>query len=87
MPMSNKGLNKLMEECGELTQIAAKKAAYPDTDYHPDGKGSMLDRLEEEIGDVLAACLFVATKFNLDREFICRRSQSKFDLFNEWDRT
>ena len=34
------GLTKLIEECGELVQIAAKKQAYFDTDTHPDGKGS-----------------------------------------------
>lgn len=85
MPMDKKGLTKLMEECGELTQIAAKKSAYMHTDTHPDGKGSMKVRMEEEIADVLATCDFVADRFNLDTGKIKRRAKIKLMTFNRWD--
>ena len=85
MPMDKKGLTKLMEECGELTQIAAKKAAYIDTDIHPDGK-SMSRRMEDEIADVMAASIFVTKKFGLNREYIYARAEQKMATFEEWDK-
>jgi NTP pyrophosphatase (non-canonical NTP hydrolase) len=85
MAMHNKGLTKLMEECGELIQIAAKQAAYLDTDDHPDGKGSMRERMIEEMGDVQAAITFVIEKFKLSPWDISARAESKLALFNEWD--
>lgn len=85
MAMHNLGLTKLQEECGELTQIAAKKSAYLNTDEHPDGKGSMAKRLEDEIADVMAACEFVANKTGLDIDRINDRRIRKYDLFREWD--
>jgi NTP pyrophosphatase (non-canonical NTP hydrolase) len=84
MPMSNRGLNKLMEECGELTQIAAKKAAYPDAQVHPDGQNINV-RLEEEIADVIAAANFVMQKFNLNCAAVHHRSELKLLKFQAWD--
>ena len=84
MTMHCDGLTKLIEECGELSQIASKKQAFMNTDTHPDGKGSMKKRLEEEMGDVLAACILVADNFGLDQEFLEKRVQKKLDLFRSW---
>lgn len=84
MTMSHNGLTKLTEECGELTQIAMKKIAFADTDVHPDGKGSMKLRLEEEIADVRAASQFVIDNFDLDEEFIKERAEQKLSMFAEW---
>jgi NTP pyrophosphatase (non-canonical NTP hydrolase) len=85
MTMSNNGLTKLIEECGELTQIAAKKIAYPDTDAHPDGEGSMKERLEDEVADVMAAIAFVAEKFKLDEGRMFARGDAKRKLYQQWD--
>jgi NTP pyrophosphatase (non-canonical NTP hydrolase) len=85
MPMNNKGLTKLIEECSELSQIAAKKIAFLHTDFHPDGNGSMKDRLEDEIADVMAAAVFVASKLDLDPEYIDKRCKRKLLQFAEWD--
>lgn len=85
MPMTNKGLNKLMEECGELVQIAAKKAAYMHTDEHPDGAGSMVERLEDEIADVMAASLFVSIIMGLDWARIQKRRDKKVEQFAVWN--
>jgi len=79
------GLAKLLEELGELSQIAAKKLAYPNTDDHPDGAGSMRLRLEDEIGDVLAAIDFVSGKFRLNARRILDRKAEKLGRFREWD--
>jgi NTP pyrophosphatase (non-canonical NTP hydrolase) len=83
--MTNKGLSKLLEELGELSQIAAKKLAYMDVDEHPDGKGSMKTRMEEEIGDVIAAATFVVFKFGLDQDAIDERATIKIELYEKWD--
>jgi NTP pyrophosphatase (non-canonical NTP hydrolase) len=85
MPMTNKGLSKLLEETGELTQIAAKKLAYIHTDEHPDGKGSLASRMEDELADVVAAGTFVTQKFELDTERMKRRSAIKLAVFQAWD--
>ncbi len=85
MTMSNNGLTKLVEECGELAQIAAKKIAYPDTDEHPDGKGSMKTRMEDEMADVMAAIAFVCEKFGLDEARMFARGSMKTELFKKWD--
>jgi len=84
MTMSNNGLTKLMEECGELTAIAAKKVAFMNTDVHPDGAGSMKLRLEEELADVLAISTFVADVWDLDEEAIMKRAEKKRALFYKW---
>lgn len=82
--MTAKGLAKLIEECGELQQVAGKKLAYFNTDDHPDGSLLSL-RMQDEIADVIAAARFVARKFNLDCEEIEARIGRKFRLFERWD--
>lgn len=86
MPMSNKGLTKLVEECCELGQISSKKIAYMETDVHPDGKGSMELRLEDEVADVLAAIAFVIGKFGLNKQRIDQRATEKYETFTRWDK-
>lgn len=84
MTMSAGGLNKLMEECGELVQIAAKKAAFPSAITHADGE-NINDRLENEMADVFAAAHFVCSKFNLDKQRINARVDCKLAQYNRWD--
>lgn len=84
MTMHCDGLTKLIEECGELIQIAAKKQAYLNTDIHPDGMGSMKDRMEEEVADVLAACVFVTEIFKLDEAKLEARAKMKLERFKGW---
>lgn len=84
MTMTANGLAKLLEECGELSQVAAKKLAYFHTDEHPDDAGSLQMRLENEIADVQAACLFVAHMFDLDLCAIREREKRKLQLFHKW---
>lgn len=85
--MRLKGLAKLAEECGELIQIAAKKMAYFDVDIHPDGEGSMKERLENELADVMASSIFVVQQFELDSRRIHERAAIKLARFHEWNGT
>jgi len=81
--MEKNGLAKLVEECGELVQVAAKKMAYMDTDAHPDGQSLRLG-LEHEIADVIAACHFVRETFDLDMVAILKRAEEKHAQFSRW---
>jgi NTP pyrophosphatase (non-canonical NTP hydrolase) len=83
--MSNMGLTKLMEECGEVIQVAAKIIAYPDG-VHPDGGGRLETRLEDELGDLLAIITFVTNKLKLSDHDIQSRANSKFNNFLDWDK-
>lgn len=85
MTMTAKGLAKLLEECGELSQVAAKKLAYYDTDEHPDGAGPLSVRMENEMADVMAAIEFVAVRFGLDWDRIVSRKEQKIIRFVNWD--
>jgi NTP pyrophosphatase (non-canonical NTP hydrolase) len=87
MSLEKKGLVKLVEECGELVQVAAKKMALDDFDSweHWDGVGDLKERLEEEIADVQAAMSVVIAKFDLDQEKIFERIAKKIELFLYWD--
>jgi NTP pyrophosphatase (non-canonical NTP hydrolase) len=82
--MTANGLAKLIEECGELQQIAAKKLAYFHTDEHPDGAGSLKQRMEDEMADVMAACIFVARQFKLDATRMEQRRDRKVARFEAW---
>ncbi len=82
--MAAQGLAKLVEECGELIQVAGKRLAYFHTDQHPDGGPPLSERLENEIADVIAACLFVIDVQELDLDRITKRQCAKMALFHEW---
>jgi hypothetical protein len=87
------GLAKLMEECGELTQVIGKLIAYPDSP-HPDGS-DLPARLVEEMGDVLGALWFV-TSVNGPQERsgqhlafwqqVESRATDKYARFRNWHR-
>lgn len=79
------GVPKLIEECGELIQVLGKKLAWWNTN-EPHWDGSDLDkRIVEEMGDVMAAIDFAATKLGLDYITIARRRLAKLAVFQEWD--
>jgi hypothetical protein len=86
MTMTASGLAKLIEECGELLQVAGKKLAWYDTD-EPHWDGSELDRrLEEELADVFAAGTLVIDALGLTRAAIYLRRDQKLGLFTDWHR-
>lgn len=89
--MHNLGITKTTEEVGELIielgsllQILSKFQAYPDDD-HPDQEGNTKKRLEEEMADVHASMIFMATKLNLNTIEIQNRIIMKIERYNNWD--
>lgn len=99
MPMQDKGIPKLMEECAEVVQVCSevsqrcaaliqtcgKKLACMDSDAHWDGKGSLKTRLEEELGDAWAAMEFLSKKLELNQGAIQLRGDYKLSLYESWD--
>lgn len=85
--MKSKGLVKLVEECGELTQVAAKRIAYPRGKHPDEYREKPLNlRIEEEIADVRAIIDFVTKKLKLDAKRIEFRRIKKLKRFRRWDR-
>lgn len=82
--MAAKGLAKLIEECGELQQVAGKKLAFYTTNTHPDGGLPLDKRMELEIADVIAATALVIKLHNLDPKKIDERAKAKLQLFLAW---
>lgn len=83
MTMAANGLAKLIEEAGELQQVAGKMLAWWDTSIpHWDGS-DLTERLSEELGDVMAACEFVSSMFGVHRS-AHERADAKLALFCEW---
>jgi len=81
------GISKLIEECGEVMQVAGKLIGSHGDPAHFDGSnlGSNLKaRLESELGDLMAAITFVSDKCGLDADVIVRRTNEKRDLFLKW---
>lgn len=83
MTMAAAGVAKLIEECGELQQVCGKRLAYWTTDAHPDGS-NLRERMESEMGDVLAAIEFVSSQLGLDFAEIAERKRQKLALFCDW---
>ena len=77
------GIGKLIEECGEVQQLLGKAIAYPEGP-HPDKRGSIIDRLPEELADLQAAINYVIITNNLDSDFINQRKRTKLDKFLSW---
>lgn len=77
------GLSKLIEEAGETQQVCGKLIGSGGNPAHWDGSDLKI-RLEEEIGDLIAACNFVIARNGLDRDAIDRRVQKKVVRFDDW---
>lgn len=87
--MQHMGLAKLVEELGELQQVAGKMLQYPElmlssTARHPDGR-SLRACLTVEASDVLAALAFVILKLKLDEGAIQHLTETKLAKYMEWD--
>lgn len=81
-----KGIFKLIEECGEVSQIAGKLGPFPVQD-HPDGLGSLRTRLENELADLSAAAAYVIQSEDLDGFRISQRAATKLAQFQTWGLT
>lgn len=77
------GLSKLVEECGEVLQIAGKLMGTGGEVKHWDGT-NLQDRVEDELADLMAAMAFVIEHQELDFDKIQERARMKKGVFEEW---
>lgn len=78
------GVSKLVEELGEVGQVLGKLVAVNGAPDHWDGS-NLHTRLEEELGDLLAAIHFLKdVNPVLDYERIHARMEAKRTLFHKW---
>lgn len=77
------GISKLIEECGEVQQVAGKLIASHGAVNHWDGT-NLKERLESELGDLQAAIRFVIERNALDVVAIEKRRIEKLMLFEQW---
>lgn len=82
-----KGIFKLMEEMGELSQLLGKAGPFPKMG-HPDGRGEARERLPAEIADVYAALdYFVEANLIPNMTEIELRRRRKFAQYRDWGLT
>jgi NTP pyrophosphatase (non-canonical NTP hydrolase) len=78
------GLSKLIEECGEVMQVAGKIIGAEGAAQHWDGS-NLRDRLEAELADLMAAIDYLRSANKLDGWKIDESRAKKFRKFCEWD--
>lgn len=78
------GLSKLIEECGEVSQVCGKILGTGGTPDHWDGT-HLPSRLEEELADLMAAAQYVIRRNSLSMFKIDERVMKKLDLFDTWN--
>lgn len=81
-----RGMYKVIEEAGELLQELGKLGPFP-SGAHPDGKGNLKDRIEDELADLQAACAYFAVINKLDIQKMKARTSMKIERFNRWGLT
>ena len=79
------GISKLVEELGEVAQVAGKLIAAGGRTEHWDGTNLRV-RLEDELADLEAAITFVVRQNQLDSGRIAERREAKLRLFSDWHR-
>lgn len=77
------GLSKLIEECGEVTQVSGKIIGCGGDSIHYDGS-DLRRKLEEELADLTAAVSFVTRRCQLDESRILDRAREKAVTFERW---
>lgn len=79
------GISKLIEEASEVGQVCGKLIGSGGDPNHWDGT-NLRHRLEDEIGDLLAAIEYVTEHNALGTAAITARHREKFALFEIWHR-
>jgi NTP pyrophosphatase (non-canonical NTP hydrolase) len=77
------GLAKVIEEAGEVQQVAGKLIASDGESDHWDGT-DLRERLEDEMADLIAAATWMAAYNDLDAVRMETRVDRKLTLFDEW---
>jgi hypothetical protein len=79
-----KGIGKVIEECGEVQQLAGKAVAFP-VGPHPDGNGEIFGRLILECADLYAALDYFVSVNGLSGVVMEQRRSEKLHAFYRWD--
>lgn len=81
------GLAKVVEEAGELLQVAGKIIALGGETNYFDGT-DLRSRLTNELADLEAAISYLlgSNLEELDLDELASRSEAKFELFERWHR-
>lgn len=79
------GLSKVIEECGEVLQVAGKLMGTAGKVEHWDGAGPLDVRIAEEMCDLFAACVafFQLNGFDGVEEYV-EREADKYQTFLRW---
>lgn len=77
------GISKLVEEAGEVLQIAGKLMGTRGQLKHWNVE-NLKEALEDEIADLTAACAFVIGACGLNQQRILRRYAEKLIRFRKW---
>lgn len=77
------GLAKLVEECGEVLQIAGKLITVKGENNYWEGR-DIHQEFSEELADLLAAVTFTIDRSGLDQAEIYERATMKLARFGEW---
>lgn len=91
MGIAHKGLAKLSEEIGELQTELGKlqqvigKAIQVGSIDNMHWSGSLREKLEEEMADVLASIRYVRDRNSLDADKIDVRADKKYRKFAGWE--
>lgn len=78
------GLAKLAEEAGEVQQVIGKLMMTGGAAAHWDGS-DLIQRLKEEMADLMAAMVFVG-QTNFAEDDFAERTHDKLALFMQWHR-
>lgn len=76
---------KLLEECGELVNVAARCIIQGIDEIDPGTGRVNRARLEDELADVSAQVVATVDMLDLDFEQIQARAFTKLDLMREWE--
>lgn len=77
------GVGKVLEEMGEVAQVAAKLISTDGVDAYWDGS-NLRDDLSGELGDLLAAITFLRDTNALNEDLLIERRKRKTELFHKW---
>lgn len=78
-------LELLAEECAEVIQIKSKIIRFGLTDTHPEGGPTNLDRLHQEIGDLLTIIGLLVGQGMLDENKLEEAADRKAAKLVEWE--
>lgn len=78
-------MGKMLEELGELTEVAARCIIQGIDEVDPSTQRVNRVRLEDEIADVMAQCRVTVRMLKLDGDRINLRDLHKQELMAEWE--